>query len=570
MSDDEYSYHYSDEDSGNEDNDEPMGSDQEEEDEEKDFEYTDDEHEGTGDDMDISLENKYYNAKQLRDSEETENAIQEFENAIRMEKDHLGDGKVGLWTFKCLKQIVKIRMRRNEFQQAMVVFKMLLECVSHPQQMEGVSPNALEKGIHGMLDRVSAIFNTNYHLSSGGGSSGNSTAEETAAQNLAKLVYDSTLHLFHPHHGTCPNERLWFKTNLKYGQLLYENNETLKLQTVIQDLLDVSGLNQQQYYSSGGVENRSMSSSSSTHLMEIYALQIQLFSRLKDTKALREIFAKAMRVQGGIPHPRTLALIQELGGKMHMASKEYDAACTTFFQAFKCYDEAGDSKRLRCLKYLVLATMLDASSINPFDSQEVRPYKNDPEIIAMTNLVDAFHSNDIKTFDRILDRNEGRVMDDEFIREYVSELRRTIRKQVLLQVVQPYTRISLRALAVELNDISIKEIETLLVSLILDGDIDGKIDQVKGILEKSVKIGKRSHAADDPQPMQTTTVGSMGSNRAHKMSQRRGNTINIRTIDAMEDLMKNLQSLTSAVIYSVNQIDDKFLKYESTPSLRRA
>ena len=27
------------------------------------------------------------------------------------------------------------------------------------------------------------------------------------------------------------------------------------------------------------------------------------------------------------------------------------------------------------------------SGINPFDSQETKPYKNDPEILAMTNLV---------------------------------------------------------------------------------------------------------------------------------------------------------------------------------------
>jgi COP9 signalosome complex subunit 2 len=31
--------------------------------------------------------------------------------------------------------------------------------------------------------------------------------------------------------------------------------------------------------------------------------------------------------------------------------------------------------------------MLMKSGINPFDSQETKPYKNDPEILAMTNLV---------------------------------------------------------------------------------------------------------------------------------------------------------------------------------------
>ena len=55
-------------------------------------------------------------------------------------------------------------------------------------------------------------------------------------QKLALAVYDSTLKIFHPSTGSCPNERLWFKTNLKYGQLLYETNETAKLQQVLRDL----------------------------------------------------------------------------------------------------------------------------------------------------------------------------------------------------------------------------------------------------------------------------------------------------------------------------------------------
>ena len=49
-------------------------------------------------------------------------------------------------------------------------------------------------------------------------------------------------------------------------------------------------------------------------------------------------------------------------------------------QAFKSYDEAGSVRRVQCLKYLVLANMLMESAVDPFDSQEARPYKNDPEV----------------------------------------------------------------------------------------------------------------------------------------------------------------------------------------------
>jgi len=174
---------------------------------------------------------------------------------------------------------------------------------------------------------------------------------------------------------------------------------------------------------------------------------------------------------------------------MHMAAKEYEAAGKTFFQAFKSYDEAGDPSRLRCLKYLVLASMLYASSINPFDSQEARPYRDDPEITAMTSLVQAFHANEIHKFERILKQNKGRIMEDEFIRDYVEDLLRTIRTQVLRQVIRPYTRISLSAIAQELNNIPVEDVEMLLVSLILDGTLDGKIDQVAGVLVKKVERG---------------------------------------------------------------------------------
>lgn len=174
---------------------------------------------------------------------------------------------------------------------------------------------------------------------------------------------------------------------------------------------------------------------------------------------------------------------------MHMAAREFSQARSAFFQAFKSYDEAGDSARLRCLKYLVMASMLQASGINPFDSQEVRPYRNDGEIVAMTKLMEAFQSNEIQTFERILSRNEGKLMDDEFIRENLEDLLRTIRTQVLQQVIRPYTRISLSAISKELNGIPIKDVESLLVTLILDGKSHGRIDQVNGVLIKDVERG---------------------------------------------------------------------------------
>mmetsp|Transcript_14076 Transcript_14076/g.16366 ORF Transcript_14076/g.16366 Transcript_14076/m.16366 type:complete len:534 (+) Transcript_14076:180-1781(+) len=514
MSDDEDEYEY--------DSDASMEEDDQQDDDSNAYDYpSGSEEEEEIDDINVKLENEYYSAKDLREDDKDQ-AKETFENVIRMEKEALNDGnddsdgtgdKVGQWTFKALKQLLKLKMRYGEYEDAKEGYRKLLQCISNPN-IDGVSPNDVEKSINGMLDRVTAMFQEVI-----------SASEPGQGSSMKYDVYDSTISLFHPSHGARPNERLWFKTNLKYGQLLYESKETAKLQTVIQDLLN---------------------NSNDSNLMEIYALQIQLYSRLKDNKKLREISSKAMKVQSGVPHPRTIALIQELGGKMHMASREFEAANHAFFQAFKSYDEAGDDARLRCLKYLVLASMLHASSINPFDSQEVRPFKKDPEIVAMTNLVDAFHNNEITTFEKIV--NESGIMDDEFIREYLADLLRTIRMQVLENVIRPYTRISLDALSRELNGIPRKDVESLLVAAILSGKLDGRIDQVNGILLKNTDI-HRGRMETDNDVGKADTSGGVRANKGEKddMIPWGGNSISVSSCSAMEKLMEELESLTMAV-----------------------
>lgn len=107
------------------------------------------------------------------------------------------------------------------------------------------------------------------------------------------------------------------------------------------------------------------------------------------------------------------------------------------------------------------------SGINPFDSQEAKPYKNDPEILAMTNLVVSYQNNDINEFESILRHNRSNIMADPFIREHIEDLLRNIRTQVLIKLIRPYKNIAIPFIANALN-IEPSEVESLLVSCILD------------------------------------------------------------------------------------------------------
>eukprot|EP00245_Coleochaete_scutata_P008551 TRINITY_DN2639_c0_g1_i2.p1 TRINITY_DN2639_c0_g1~~TRINITY_DN2639_c0_g1_i2.p1 ORF type:complete len:216 (+),score=56.38 TRINITY_DN2639_c0_g1_i2:52-648(+) len=180
-----------------------------------------------------------------------------------------------------------------------------------------------------------------------------------------------------------------------------------------------------------------------------------------------------------------------------MAERQWAEAEKDFFEAFKNYDEAGTPRRIQCLKYRVLATMLIESEVNPFEAQEAKPYKNDPEILAMTNLVAAYQRNEILEFEKILKSNQKTIMDDPFIRNYIEDLLKKIRTQVLLKLIKPYTRIRIPSISKELN-IPEKEVEQLLVSLVLDGRVHGHIDQVNQLLELQDKSrGQKKYAAID-------------------------------------------------------------------------
>ena len=59
---------------------------------------------------------------------------------------------------------------------------------------------------------------------------------------------------------------------------------------------------------------------------------------------------------------------------------EFEEAQNDFFESFKNFDEAGSLQRIQVLKYFVLANMLMESDIDPFSSQETKPYTKFPRL----------------------------------------------------------------------------------------------------------------------------------------------------------------------------------------------
>lgn len=311
-----------------------------------------------------------------------------------------------------------------------------------------VTRNYSEKSINNMLDFIEK------------------GSDDLNAAKCMEQFYSATLESFQ----STNNERLWLKTNIKLAKLFLDRKDYSAVTKKLREL-----------HKACQREDGSDDPSKGTYSLEIYALEIQMYAETKNNKQLKRLYQRALKVKSAVPHPKIMGIIRECGGKMHMSEENWKDAQSDFFESFRNYDEAGSLQRIQVLKYLVLTTMLMKSDINPFESQETKPYKNDPRIAAMTDLVDAYQRDDIHMYESVLQSNKD-LLADSFIAENIDEVTRNMRTKAVLKLIAPYTRFNLAFIAKQLK-IPVPEVQDILGFLIVDKKVVGKINQQDGTVE---------------------------------------------------------------------------------------
>lgn len=316
-------------------------------------------------------------------------------------------------------------------------------------------------------------------------------SDDKAARHCMENFYSKTLDSF----SSTRNDRLWLKINLRFARLYLEAKDYQSLLLKLREL----------YEACKTEPGEDPDSSKGTYLLESYALEIQMYAEQNNIKRLKVLYEKAIKVRSAVPHPKIMGIIRECGGKMHMREENWDQAQQAFFESFRNYDEAGSVQRIQVLKYLVLTTMLMKSEINPFDSQETKPYRDDPRIAGMNALVDAYQRGEVTQYENILRQYRDEIFGDEFISEYIQEVTRNVRMKALAKLVAPYDSFTVEFVAKQLK---VPEVEALdlLSFLILDGGLPAKIDQAKGQVHL---VGNPDQARVDALSRWSAAVGSL-------------------------------------------------------------
>jgi len=224
-----------------------------------------------------------------------------------------------------------------------------------------------------------------------------------------------------------------------------------------------------------------------SELLEIYAEELKISAAMGDSVKLKELYEKTKDLTAAVKDPRSQSIIRECWGMMFGDDGQWPRAKAEFFSAFTHYDEIGNGvKAKQCLKYYVIAHMLSRSDTNPFDTREVKVYQSDKDIEAVSQLRLAYEKCDVMMFSRSLD--DINKANDRFISKHLKAMVLDFHSRSIVSIIKSYRRIRLAHLARQLH-VEPAYIEELLVQLILDGTVMGRIDQVKGLLDLSQRSG---------------------------------------------------------------------------------
>ena len=87
-------------------------------------------------------------------------------------------------------------------------------------------------------------------------------------------------------------------------------------------------------------EDGSDDSKKGTQLLEVYALEIQMYTETKNNKKLKELYKLSLHIKSAIPHPRIMGVIRECGGKMHMRECQSQLSIFLFFSHLKTKNQS--------------------------------------------------------------------------------------------------------------------------------------------------------------------------------------------------------------------------------------
>lgn len=392
-------------------------------------------------------ENKYYNAKGLKD-DDPDGAIKEFK--VIAEAD-LTDQENIEWIFKSYKQLMKINFSKQNYDETLQYFEKLTKL------MLKVNRNYAEES-------MSKILN-NYSLAND--------------KQFVSRLYDIILTFLEQSNGSEQyNDRLWLKININKLNLLLEDREFDKCSGLIQLINSTLELVSE--------------TTRNSYSLEVIAAEIEYYSQLNraNLSELNQLYRKSMTITTAVTHPKIMGTIRECGAKVHFYRGNFEKARLEFYECFKNFDETGSPLKKKILKYLALCSMLAENEVNPFESQETQTYSQLSEYTNLILLLKCYDELDLHGFNGIIEKikdEDDPLANDEIFNFASNRILENLRSKIILNFLKSYRIIKFEYITKKLN-INQEELEEMILKLASKGKLlNAKLDFIGGYIEVDSK-----------------------------------------------------------------------------------
>jgi COP9 signalosome complex subunit 2 len=383
----------------------------------------------------------YDNGKAVK-LDDPDEALLSFRQILDLENDGTRDS-LNMYQFKAFKQTLKVLYKLNRIEEFLNVFDELAEFA----HLGKLKRNYVDDSFSRMFDLYIGFQND--------------------AEQLRFL--DTLLTRFK--HYTF-NERLAMKINLRKTQVLSSLKRFDEVLSLLNELYPK-------------LDQTIPEVSKNTYLLELYSIEIQVYTETDNISKLKELYNKTLSIQSTIPHPKIFAIIKECGGKMYLRDENYELATNEFYESFKNYDEIGNhEKRINILKYLIVSSILSTNEINKFESQETKYFLKDGNIANYIIFLKKFENLQNDEFNDIFKKivQTETELHDNILTSHLYKVERIFKLKLLVHYIKPFKRLSLSKLSDKLQ-LPLDNIEDIMLNLKNNGELkDVKLDLIDGII----------------------------------------------------------------------------------------
>jgi len=220
-------------------------------------------------------------------------------------------------------------------------------------------------------------------------------------------------------------------------------------------------------------------------LVEIFLIECRVHHAIQNVPKSKAALTASKTNANAIHCPPLLqADIDMWSGILSAREKDFRTGYSYFYEAFEAFNSADKAIMAKeNMKFMMLTKIM---MNRPQETKAITSSKSGlkydgPQIEAMKAVAAAHEDRSLKKFEACLQLHKAQLELDPIINFHLTDLNETLLEQNILRILEPFSRVEITHVA-ELMELPLLRIQTKLREMILDGKLNGTLDQGIGVL----------------------------------------------------------------------------------------